>query len=116
MVRRVSTTPALLREKFGEGMKALTTVRGDDVMCGSQLVSLDVFRTGGKNTSSWEYIWKSHKVKADTVEPTGSVSVLRGVNREMLRWEMGGADRDKWIEETVEEWMMFLRGKTQQNE
>lgn len=28
MVRRVSTTPALLREKFGEGMKGLTTVRG----------------------------------------------------------------------------------------
>lgn len=55
-------------------------------------------------------------MEADTVEPTGSVSVLRGVKREMLRWEMGGADRDKWIEETVEEWMMFLRGKTQQNE
>lgn len=48
MVRRVSTTPALLREKFGEGMKGLTSVRGDDVLCGSQLVSLDVFRTGGK--------------------------------------------------------------------
>lgn len=38
-------------------------------------------------------------MEADTFEPTGSVSVLRGVNREMLRWEMGGADRDKWIEE-----------------
>lgn len=48
MVRRVSTTPALLREKFGEGMKGLTSVRGDDVLCGSQLVSLDVFRTDGK--------------------------------------------------------------------
>lgn len=75
-----------------------------------------MFSAPVKKNELWEYIWKSHKVEADTVEPTGSVSVLRGVNREMLRWEMGGADRDKWIEETVEEWMMFLRGKTQQNE
>lgn len=42
-----------------------------------------------------------------SVECTGSVSEWRGVSREMLRWEMGVAGRDKWMEEIVEGWMIF---------
>lgn len=41
--------PLHYRERSLGGMKALTAARGDDVMCGFQLVSLDVFCTSEKN-------------------------------------------------------------------
>lgn len=45
MVRRLSTILAVYMVNLGE-MKALTTVEGNDVMHGSQLVSLHVLCTG----------------------------------------------------------------------
>lgn len=67
MVTRASTTPAIYRENFW-GDESFDNRRGDDVMRGSPLVRLHVFRTGEKQIPG-EYIWKFQGEETDTAEP-----------------------------------------------